>query len=212
MAKVIRNEVPGRSLILNCLGIVMNLTGLGFLAVAYHQGFEEQAALYKTIGFSLFGIGLLMFVFLRGLHLASYIARGLVGGLFIVSGLIKANDPIGFSYKLEEYFEDGALAYRIKEAFGWKEFSLEFLIDYALAFSVFLCILEIVLGVLVIIGGKIKLTSWLLLGIMVFFTFLTWHTASCDPEKKFVDRDRYSRSSELAQTKLEAAKSNPDMK
>ena len=35
----------------------------------------------------------------------SSVARVLVGGLFIVSGLIKANDPIGFSYKLEEYFD-----------------------------------------------------------------------------------------------------------
>ena len=30
--------------------------------------------------------------------------RTIVGSLFIVSGLIKANDPLGFSYKLEEYF------------------------------------------------------------------------------------------------------------
>jgi hypothetical protein len=42
----------------------------------------------------------------------------IVGVLFVVSGLIKANDPIGFSYKLQEYFEDGALAYRIKDAFA----------------------------------------------------------------------------------------------
>ena len=48
----------------------------------------------------------------------SSVARVLVGGLFIVSGSVKANDPMGFAYKLEEYFEDGALAYRIKEWFG----------------------------------------------------------------------------------------------
>src|SRR5438128_916978 len=35
----------------------------------------------------------------------THIARFLVGGLFIFSGFIKANDPLGFSYKLEEYFE-----------------------------------------------------------------------------------------------------------
>ena len=29
------------------------------------------------------------------------ICRLIVGSLFIVSGLIKANDPLGFSYKLE---------------------------------------------------------------------------------------------------------------
>jgi hypothetical protein len=32
------------------------------------------------------------------------IARVIVGTLFVISGLIKANDPHGFSYKLEEYF------------------------------------------------------------------------------------------------------------
>lgn len=35
----------------------------------------------------------------------THIARIAVGGLFIFSGFIKANDPVGFSYKLEEYFE-----------------------------------------------------------------------------------------------------------
>src|SRR6478735_2062867 len=35
----------------------------------------------------------------------THIPRVLVGGLFIFSGFIKANDPLGFSYKLKEYFE-----------------------------------------------------------------------------------------------------------
>ena len=33
-----------------------------------------------------------------------WFCRIVVGGTFIVSGLVKANDPLGFSYKLEEYF------------------------------------------------------------------------------------------------------------
>ena len=48
--------------------------------------------------------------------------RSIVGATFIVSGIIKGNDSIGFSYKLEEYFQDGALAYRIHEIFGWNSF------------------------------------------------------------------------------------------
>lgn len=37
--------------------------------------------------------------------LLTHISRILVGALFIFSGFIKANDPLGFSYKLKEYFE-----------------------------------------------------------------------------------------------------------
>ena len=33
----------------------------------------------------------------------------LVGGLFIFSGLVKMNDPVGFSFKLEEYFSESVL-------------------------------------------------------------------------------------------------------
>ena len=32
------------------------------------------------------------------------LSRILVGVLFIISGLIKLNDPVGFSFKLKEYF------------------------------------------------------------------------------------------------------------
>ena len=62
------------------------------------------------------------------MKILSTISRVFVGALFIVSGLIKANDTLGFSYKLEEYFENGALAYRIRDWFGWDSFSLEFLL------------------------------------------------------------------------------------
>ena len=33
------------------------------------------------------------------------LTRIIVGGLFIFSGLIKANDPQGLSYKMQEFFE-----------------------------------------------------------------------------------------------------------
>ena len=34
-----------------------------------------------------------------------WILRLLVGGLFVFSGLIKINDPVGTAIKLEEYFD-----------------------------------------------------------------------------------------------------------
>jgi uncharacterized membrane protein YphA (DoxX/SURF4 family)/peroxiredoxin len=96
------------------------------------------------------------------------ICRILVGSLFIVSGLIKVNDALGFSYKLEEYFDERAL--------GMAE-----LIPYALPIAVFIVIGEVLLGVAVLLGAWPKLTNTLILAMTVFFTWLTYYTAHCDP-------------------------------
>jgi len=93
-----------------------------------------------------------------------HICRLLVGGLFIFSGLIKLNDPIGFSYKLQEYFSTDVL-------------NLPFLDPYALGISVFVVVLEVVLGVFLLIGYKRKFTVYMLLAMIVFFTFLTFYAA-----------------------------------
>ena len=156
---------------------------------------------------SIFGL-----IIFKGRLLMSSVARVIVGSICIISGIVKANDPLGFSYKLEEYFEDGALAYRIKEIFNSPSFSMEYLIDYALIFSVIICIIEIVLGVLLIIGGRIKIVAYLTLFMMIFFKFLTCHTASCDSKIKFLDEDTYSLSSELGQLKLSESKTNKNIK
>ena len=204
--------LQGKSLVFNALFALLNLVGLSLIVIGYHDSFQEQATWYKIIGLVVLLLsvgGLLLF---RGRLMMAAVARVLVGGIFIVSGLVKANDPIGFSYKLEEYFEDGALAFRIKEWFSSPGFSMEFLIDYALFLSIVICIVEIVLGVLTIIGGKIKLVSYMLLLLMLFFTFLTWHTANCDATQKFVDHDTYAMSDPLAQLKLEDSKTNEELK
>lgn len=92
------------------------------------------------------------------------ICRILVGGLFIFSGFIKLNDPLGFSYKLEEYFSYDVL-------------DIPFLIPFALGISVFVVVFEVVLGVFLLVGYKPKFTVWSLLGMIVFFTFLTFYAA-----------------------------------
>lgn len=202
----------GKSLVFNALFVLLNLIGLALIVIGYHDNFQEQSAWYTVIGLVVLLIsigGLLLF---RGRLMMASVARVLVGGIFIVSGLVKANDPIGFSYKLEEYFEDGALAFRIKEWFSAPGFSMEFLMDSALLLSVLICIVEIVLGVLTIIGGKIKLVSYMLLLMMLFFTFLTWHTANCDATQKFVDHDTYLMTDPLAQLKLEDSKTNEELR
>jgi hypothetical protein len=78
--------------------------------------------------------------------------------LFIFSGLIKANDPLGLSYKMQEFFE------------VW---GMSFFNDYTLALSLVMNTLEIVAGVALLIKFPYKQTLWLLLGLIVFFTFLT---------------------------------------
>ena len=96
------------------------------------------------------------------------IARYLVGGLFIFSGAIKINDPVGTQIKLEEYFS--VFAQDIAPFFNSLKPSSLFL-------SVFLSTLEIVLGVALLLKYKEKITTSLLLGMIVFFTFLTFYSA-----------------------------------
>lgn len=93
------------------------------------------------------------------------IARVAVGLLFIFSGLIKANDPLGFGYKLQEYFE---------------VFHMLFLNELATAIAIFLCALEIILGAALLLGIRGKQTAWGLLLLIVFFTFLTFYSAYFD--------------------------------
>ncbi|MBB6501292.1 BT_3928 family protein [Pedobacter cryoconitis] len=90
-------------------------------------------------------------------------SRIFVGVLFIFSGLIKANDPLGFGYKLEEYFD---------------VFHISFLSPFATGIAIFLCVLEIVLGALLLFGFWSKKVTTGLLGIIIFFTFLTFVSAA----------------------------------
>ncbi|BAV08094.1 Uncharacterized membrane protein YphA, DoxX/SURF4 family [Filimonas lacunae] len=86
------------------------------------------------------------------------IIRWIVGLLFIFSGLIKANDPLGLSYKMQEFFE----------VWGWDAFH-----NYTLFFSIVMNVFEVLAGVAIIIGWRIRLFTWLLLLLIIFFTFLT---------------------------------------
>ncbi len=85
-----------------------------------------------------------------------------VGLLFIFSGLIKINDPLGFSYKLEEYFE---------------VFHTTFLNSLSVIIAVILCSLEIILGFALLIGIRSVQIAWGLLLLIIFFAFLTFYSA-----------------------------------
>ncbi len=97
-------------------------------------------------------------------------ARIITGVLFIISGLIKLNDPLGFSYKLQEYFSPDVL-------------NLPFLDSYALGISIFIVIFEVLLGIFLLIGYKPKFTVYSLLAMIIFFTFLTFYSAYFDKVK-----------------------------
>ena len=93
-----------------------------------------------------------------------FIARILISFTFLYSGFVKLVDPLGSSYKFEEYF-------------GADVLNLEFLIPFALPFSILLILVEIMLGLTLLIGYKPKSTLWSLLGIILLFLFLTWYSA-----------------------------------
>ncbi|MFZ1800725.1 MAG: BT_3928 family protein [Chitinophagaceae bacterium] len=86
----------------------------------------------------------------------------IVGLLFIFSGLIKANDPLGLSYKMQEFFS------------VWH---LQSLNEYTLSLAYTMNIFEVLAGVAVIIGWRMRLFSWLLLLLILFFSFLTGYAA-----------------------------------
>lgn len=96
------------------------------------------------------------------------VCRILVGVLFIVSGFIKANDPLGFSYKLDEYFLE----------FNTPAFSAA-----SLYIAIIICAIEIALGLATLLGVKMRFVAWSLLLLILFFSFLTFYSAYFDVVK-----------------------------
>ena len=93
-----------------------------------------------------------------------------VGVLFIISGLVKANDPIGLSYKMQEFFELWG------EGLTQGSFirtALNFLHNNSLTLSIVMITLEIIAGVALLIAWKKKFVLWMLLALIIFFTILT---------------------------------------
>ena len=101
-------------------------------------------------------------------NLFFWILRLLVGGLFVFSGLIKVNDPVGTAIKLEEYFD--VFSKDIAPFFY-------LLKPYALPLAVFLVVFEVVLGIMLLVGVRLKETVWALASMILFFTFLTFYSA-----------------------------------
>ena len=134
----------------------------------------------------------------------THITRFLVGALFIFSGFIKANDPVGFSIKLEEYFEVFGQGFSCDmKVAGKSEAGIpcekeqqqvqapkptvsvlkpmyDFFGKHALPLAIIICAFEMVLGIFLLLGIQVRWTLILLMAMIVFFAFLTFYSACCN--------------------------------
>ena len=96
-----------------------------------------------------------------------YACSLVVGSVFIVSGLIKVNDILGFSYKLEEYFSPQVL--------NWTIFY-----PYSTPFAAFMAFLEVFLGASLVMRWKLRYVTYVTFALTIFFGFLTFQNLSRD--------------------------------
>lgn len=94
------------------------------------------------------------------------LTRILLGLLFVFSGFTKGVDPVGTEYRIVDYF----IAYGMEWAF-----------PLAPALSVILNASEFVLGLMLLFNVKLRLSLWLALLMMVFFTITTINDALYNP-------------------------------
>ncbi len=88
--------------------------------------------------------------------------RILIGLVFVYSGFVKGIDPLGTVYRMNDYFN---------------VFGIPWMMPASLYFTVFLCVLEFVLGISMLFNLWIKKLVWVLLPMMTFFTILTFFDA-----------------------------------
>ena len=101
------------------------------------------------------------------LTVAVNVCRLLLAATFIFSGFVKANDPLGTVYKLEDYVH----------AMAWFTLPDTFLLGCAVILALF----EFTLGVYLLFGMKRKATSAITLAFMVVMTLLTVYIAIANP-------------------------------
>jgi len=100
------------------------------------------------------------------MRIAKLISRFIIGLIFIFSGTLKAIDPLGFVYKLQDYFT---------------AFNLDFLSHSALFFAIILCTAEFIAGFSVLLNIRLKTGIWIVLILMIIFTPLTLVIALTNP-------------------------------
>jgi hypothetical protein len=167
MKKRIESTIIGHSFPLNLVAIIVQFIGLILLALPF---FQANTSEWLFVGGLLLLITSIIILFLfKGYRMMGLVARVLLGSYSIFSGLLKANDPIGYSQKWAKLLQDDVIAVTLKNTSWFNDFSLAFLSDYSFIIVLFVLLLEIVIGVLLLIGGLPKLTAW----ISLFALFVT---------------------------------------
>lgn len=127
------------------------------------------------------GIAALMLTLLTGFVWRKVISwpvsflQHFAGTLFVVSGFVKAIDPLGTAYKMEQYFGEFSSTFK-STSFAFLSPFFEWMTGMVTGFAVFMIVFEIVLGIMLIIGASRRLSSWLFFLLVLFFTFLTGFT------------------------------------
>ncbi|MBQ9311969.1 MAG: DoxX family protein [Bacteroidales bacterium] len=95
--------------------------------------------------------------------IVDYILRFLFGGVFIFSGFVKAIDPMGTAYKVEEYINVFGMSF-LTDIAGW----------LPLFIAVVLCVMEFMVGVMMLLHIYNKPIRWIAICFMTFFTITTF--------------------------------------
>lgn len=104
-----------------------------------------------------------------------FFLQNFVGVWFVFSGVVKAIDPMGTAFKMEQYF--AAFEQTFKPTWlGFISSVFPLMAKYAVGISISMIILEILLGVALIIGFAPKWTTRIFFLLLVFFTVLTGFT------------------------------------
>lgn len=102
-------------------------------------------------------------------------AQSFAGILFLFSGWVKAVDPLGTAFKMEDYFAEFHTTFS-ETAFSFMAPLFPFLSGYSTLFAIAMIIFEILLGIMLLLGDRPKTTAWLFFLLVLFFTFLTGFT------------------------------------
>lgn len=135
--------------------------------------------IFELVGY--IGVVALVLTFLMGYFVKNVKAywvsflQNFCGILFIFSGWVKAIDPLGTAFKMQQYFDQFEVVFKDTN-FSFVSPVFPALNQYATAFSLFMIIFEIVLGIMLVIGAKPKFTALAFFLLVGFFTILTGFT------------------------------------